>query len=173
VQPLGFHFDVEQAVQEALERRIEVLLAETGVAAAEKALQLATNDYTAGLTREAARLELEIRKQQLRQAREGIELEVRAAHQKMLEQRSRIRVTEAKLAETEGWVRVMEAMFRADMVTQVDLMESLTGLTAARSEAIHARFDARLAEADFLRAIGWTLAEREAWEKETLNREDG
>lgn len=172
VRPLGIDFDVEQAVAEALERRIELIQLRTAVAAAEKGLELATNDYTAGLTREAARLQLEIQRQRLRQAVEGIELEVRSVYQRMKEQASRIRVTEAELAEAEERFRVMEAMFRADMTTQVELMEAQTALTKARADAIHARFDARLAEAEFFRTIGWTLADREAWERETQHRAD-
>lgn len=173
VQPREFDFDVEKAVDEALQRRIELWQLATGVAAAEKALELATNDYTAGLTREAARVELEMRRRQLRQAQEGIELEVRAAYQKMREQHGRITVTEAELAEAEETMRVLEAMFRADMVTQVEVMEALTGLIKARTDVIHARFDVRVAELDFFSAIGWTLAEREAWEKETGHRDEG
>lgn len=170
VQPQEFDFDVEKAVEQALQRRIELWQLATGVAAAEKALELATNDYTAGLTREAARVELEIRRRQLRQAQDGIELEVRAAYQKMREQHGRIAVTEAELAEAEETMRVLEAMFRADMATQVQVMEALTGLIKARTDAIHARFDVRVAEADFFSAMGWTLAEREAWEKEIGRR---
>lgn len=164
-------FDVEQAIQEAFSRRVELMQLQVAVEAAEKALELATNDYTPGLTRELARVQLALNRLQLEQAYDGIELEVRQAHRRMQEEHSRIAVTEKQVAEAEERVRVMTAMFEADMATQVELMEAQTALTSARTEAVNARFDTRLAIADFFRTMAWTLAEREAWEREHANSE--
>lgn len=170
--PVAPSFDVERAVQEAFNRRLELLQLAVAVESAEKALELATNDYTPGLTRELARAQLALSRLQLEQAFDGIELEVRQAHQKMQEEYSRIAVTEKQVEEAQERVRVLGAMFEADMATQVELMEAQTALTSARTEAVNARFDTRLAITNFFRTMAWTLAEREAWERERAESEE-
>lgn len=144
---------LEAAQQEALTNRIELAQVRLAVELAEKELQLATNDYTPELTRLQAAVELEQARLQLRQAEDGILLDVHNAYNGMQAAYRRIAVAEQRLVEMEENVRILQALFDARMATDVELLQGQAGLTEARTGVIDAIFDYNGARAAFFQAI--------------------
>lgn len=150
-QPLTM--SLEEALAEASEQRIELAQVRLAVELAERELDLATNDYTPELTRLQAELELQKAKLQLRQAEDGIALDVHNAYNSVHNARRRLEVAEQKLLEMEENVRIVQALFDARMATDVELLQGQAGLTEARTAVVNAVFDYNAARAAFFQAI--------------------
>nr|MBO2478194.1 hypothetical protein [Bacillota bacterium] len=151
---------LEEAIAEGLRNRLELAQVRLAVEVAEKELELATNDYTPELTRLQAAIRLEQARLQLRQAEQGIALDVQRAYNAVQDAYRRIAVTEQRLKEMEENWRVVQALYEARMATDLEVLQAQTGLTEARSAAIHAVFDYNVARADFFQAIARELSDR-------------
>src|SRR5690606_22005750 len=151
---------LEEAIAEGLRNRLELAQVRLAVEVAEKELELATNDYTPELTRLQAAIRLEQARLQLRQAEQGIALDVQRAYNAVQDAYRRIAVTEQRLKEMEENWRVAQALYEARMATDLEVLQAQTGLTEARSAAIHAVFDYNVARADFFQAIARELSDR-------------
>ncbi|OUM97759.1 MAG: hypothetical protein BAA04_03275 [Firmicutes bacterium ZCTH02-B6] len=151
---------LEQAIAEGLRNRLELAQVRLAVELAEKELELATNDYTPELTRMQAAIRLEQARLQLRQAEQGIALDIQRAYNALQDAYRRISVTEQRLREMEENWRVVQALYEARMATDLEVLQAQTGLTEARSAAIHAVFDYNVARADFFQAIARELDKR-------------
>src|SRR5690625_2201221 len=156
---------LDAALTEGLANRVELMQAQAGVDIAEKELALATNDYTPPLTRRAAEVKVESAHLQLRQAREGIALDIENAYNEMQSAYRNLAVTELELEEALENHRVVEALFNVGMATDVEILQVQTGLAQANSERVHAIFDFNIARATFFRAIGWGTEARTAGEE--------
>lgn len=153
---------LDAALAEGLANRVELVQAQAGVDIAEKELALASNDYTPPLTRRAAEVKVEGAHLQLRQAKEGISLDVENAYNEMQNAYRRLAVTELALEEALENHRVVQALFDVGMATDVEILQVQTGLAQANSERVHAIFDFNIARATFFRAIGWGTEARTA-----------
>lgn len=141
------------AQEEALQQRIELAQVRLAVDVAERELQLATNDYTPELNRVKAGVELEQARLQLRQAQDGIVLDVHNAYNEMRAAHRGMAVAEQRLAEMEENNRIVAALFEARMATDVEVLQGQAGLTEARTAVVHATFDYNAARAAFFQAI--------------------
>lgn len=145
---------LRDALTEGLANRIELAQAAAGVAIAEKELSLATNDYTPTLTRKAAEVKLAQAEQVLRQAEQGIALDIQNAYHGMHDAFRRMQLAEMELAQAEEAYRVTQALFDAGMATDVEILQAQTGLMQARSGQVNAIFDFNIARTQFFHAIG-------------------
>lgn len=150
-EPVSLSLDA--ALAEAMEQRIELAQVRLAVELAERELELSTNDYTPELTRLQAEFELEEARLTLRQAEEGIALDVHNAYNDMHNAHRRLAVAEQRLLEMEENVRIVEALFAARMATDVELLQGQAGLTEARTGVVNAVFDYNAARATFFQAI--------------------
>lgn len=149
------NISLEEALAEGLANRVELVQAQAGVDIAEKELALAMNDYTPPLTRRAAEVKVASAHLQLRQAREGISLDIQNAFNEMQNAYRRLAVTELALEEALESHRVVQALFDVGMATDVEILQAQTGLAKANSDRVHAIYDFNIARATFFRAIGW------------------
>lgn len=156
------NISLEEALAEGLANRVELVQAQAGVDIAEKELALAMNDYTPPLTRRAAEAKVAGAHLQLRQAREGISLDIQNAYNEMLNAYRRLEVTELALEEALETHRVVQALFDVGMATDVEILQAQTGLAKANSDRVHAIYDFNIARATFFRAIGWGTEARTA-----------
>lgn len=156
------NISLDEALAEGLANRVELLQAQAGVDIAEKELALAMNDYTPPLTRRAAEVKVASAHLQLRQAREGISLDIQNAYNQMLDAYRRLEVTELALEEALETHRVVQALFDVGMATDVEILQAQTGLAKANSDRVHAIYDFNIARATFFRAIGWGTEARSA-----------
>lgn len=141
------------AQEEALTQRIELAQVRLAVEVAERELQLATNDYTPELTRLQAAVELEQARLRLRQAEDGIVLDVHNAFNGMRAAHRLLAVAEQRLVEMEENGRIIQALFDARMATDVEVLQGQAGLTEARTAVVNAVFDYNAARAAFFQAI--------------------
>lgn len=151
---------LDEALAEGLANRLELAQVRLGLEVAEKELELATNDYTPELQRVQAAIRLEQAKHQLRQAEQGIALDIQRAYNALQDAHRRLAVAEQRLKEMEENWRVVQALFDARMATDLEVLQAQTGLTEARTSAIHAVFDYNVARADFFQAIARELTAR-------------
>ncbi|HEY8418508.1 MAG TPA: TolC family protein [Limnochordales bacterium] len=151
---------LEEALAEGLANRLELAQVRLSVEVAEKELELATNDYTPELNRVQAAIRLEQARLQLRQAEQGIALDIQRAYNALQDAHRRLAVAEQRLKEMEENWRVVQALFDAGMATDLEVLQAQTGLTEARTGAIHAVFDYNVARADFFQAIARELTDR-------------
>lgn len=151
---------LSEALTEALNNRIELAQVQLGIDVAERELELATNDYTPELTRIQAELDLEQAKLRMRQARDGITLDVHNAFNTLQDAHRRLSVAEQRLAEMEENWRIVQALFDARMATDVEILQGQTGLAEARMSAVNAVFDYNVARAKFFQAIARELEQR-------------
>lgn len=142
-----------EAQAEALQKRIELAQVRLAVEVAERELELATNDYTPELTRLQAAVELEQARLRLRQAQDGIALDVHNAYNEMRAAHRQLAVAEQRLIEMEENGRIVEALFEARMATDVEVLQGQAGLTEARTGVVNAIFDYNAARAAFFQAI--------------------
>ena len=108
---------------------------------------------TAERVRAAERRLAEARERE-RKARLEIEREVKTAYVSLEEARERARVTEAAVASAEEALRLVDAQYQAGTVTITRYLEVEVARTDARSRAVAARYDARLASAGLRTAMG-------------------
>src|SRR5690606_18409413 len=110
-----------EALEEALANRIELAQVRLGVEVARRELELADNDYTPELTRRSAELDLAQMELQMRQAKDGITLDVHNAYNAMRDAHRRLAVAQQRLLEVEENWRVVQALFDARMATDVEI----------------------------------------------------
>lgn len=151
---------LQEALDEALAHRLELAQVRLGIEVAERELELATNDYTPELTRVQAMLDLEQARLRLRQAEDGIVLDVHNAYNELQDAHRRLKVADQRLAEMEENWRVVQALFDARMATDVEILQGQTGLAEARTAAVNAVFDYNVARAAFFQAIARELDHR-------------
>ena len=149
-----------EALEEALANRIELAQVRLGVEVARRELELAANDYTPELTRRSAELDLAQIELQMRQAKDGITLDVHNAYNAMRDAHRRLAVAQQRLLEMEENWRVVQALFDARMATDVEILQGQTGLAEARMSAVNAMFDYNVARAKFFQAIARELDDR-------------
>lgn len=149
-----------EALAEALAHRIELAQVRLGIDVAQRELELATNDYTPELTRVQAELDLEQAKLRMRQAQDGITLDVHNAYNTLQDAHRRLTVAEQRLAEMEENWRIVQALFDARMATDVEILQGQTGLAEARMSTVNAVFDYNVARATFFQAIARELEQR-------------
>lgn len=151
---------LQEALEEALDNRLELAQVRLGIDVAEQELDLATNDYTPELTRLQAVLDLEQARLRLRQAEDGIALDVHNSYNELQDAHRRLAVANQRLAEMEENWRVVQALYDARMATDVEVLQGQTGLAEARTAAVNAVFDYNIARAAFFQAIARELDNR-------------
>lgn len=156
--PVGM--TLQDAIAEALAHRLELAQVRLGIEVAERELELATNDYTPELTRLKAELDLEQARLRMRQAEDGIALDVHNAYNGLQDAHRRLAVANQRLAEMEENWRIVQALFDARMATDVEILQGQAGLAEARTSAVHAIFDYNVARAAFFQAIARELEHR-------------
>lgn len=151
---------LQEALDEALASRLELAQVRLGIEVAERELELATNDYTPELTRVKAALDLDQARLRMRQAEDGITLDVYNAFNGLQDAHRRLAVADQRLAEMEENWRIVQALFDARMATDVEILQGQAGLAEARSSVVHAIFDYNIARATFFKAIARELEHR-------------
>lgn len=113
--------------------------------------------FDAGATRaaidhaEAGRQEIAAR---LRQAEDGIALQVAEARRRALEAEERLAARELAVEQAEEASRIVKRRYENAMATVVELLTAQTQLDRARAEAVTARHDLALRRAELARAVG-------------------
>ncbi len=113
--------------------------------------------FDAGATRaaidraEAGRQEIAAR---LRQAEDGIALQVAEARRRALEAEERLAARELAVEQAEEASRIVKRRYENAMATVVELLTAQTQLDRARAEVVAARHDLALRRAELARAVG-------------------
>lgn len=170
LDPGSFETDLEADLAFALENRVEILRARTGVETARKQVELSDNDYTPALVLARAQVGLERAKQGLDQAQDGIELEVRQIHQSLLDAQRRLAVLQRRIDEAREELRITEEMYDAGVSTSVEVLGSQTQLTEAQTDYVNTLFDYQIAQVRYAHATARSVAASESgderWESE-------
>lgn len=103
---------------------------------------------------------LEAAREQLRQLRQAIDLEIARARLQLREARERVAVTSAALTQAEQSVQLTRARFEQGLALATQLIDAETALTAARVTLAEARTDAQIAVAALRHALGLPLFEK-------------
>ena len=145
---------VEEAIAEALSRRVEIVRAASTLEVAQKEVELANNDYTPALTLARARVQADRAALLLRQARNAVVLDVQGSHNRVLHSFRRLELTRRQVAQAERHLEVQTALFDAGLASDIAVLEAQTDVTEARTAAVNAVFDYNSARAAFYKAIG-------------------
>lgn len=149
--------NLNEDIQFALERRIEVLQVQTGIDAAAKQVELSRNDYTPIFVLKMAENALAQAQNQLIQLKQGIELEIRQAYLNLIDAEKRIEAYATSAEEAEENLRVARRLYEVNMAPFVQIMGAQVALAQAKSDHVHAIFDYNLARARYDRAVARSL----------------
>ncbi len=106
---------------------------------------------------QAARIEMDAR---LRQAEDGVRLQLRDAERKAREIDERMQARERGLAQVEESVRLMRKRYENGLATMLELLSAQAQLDKAQAELIATRFDRVVQRAEWLRLLGRLNEER-------------
>lgn len=110
--------------------------------------------------RQQAQAEVETARNGLRQAMDGIALDVRQAHLSLQESRDRLRVAAAAMAQAEEAYRLAQVRFKAGVTLTpggsplLEISDAQTALTQAQTNQINAQYDVEVAATKLNRAAG-------------------
>lgn len=161
VEPAPFEADLARDLAFALENRLEILRARTGVETARKQIELADNDYTPALVLARAQVGLQRAQEGLEQAQKGIELEVRQLYQSLQDAKRRLDVLKRTEEEAREELRITEEMYEAGVSTSVEVLRAQTRLTQARTDYVNTLFDYQIAQVRYAHATARTMAEHD------------
>jgi len=146
--------DIEQALADAQERRLEVLFARQAVEDAQRAVRLADNDYTPRVELQRARIALSEAELALAEAEAQVRREVWDAAIRLQEAEGRYELALERLALASDQLDLAELRYHNGLNTVLDVLTAESVLAAAETEAVAAHYDYNIARAEYLRARG-------------------
>ena len=158
LEPVSVAVNLEEDLAFALENRIEILRAKSGVEVARKQLELSTNDYTPAIARARVEVGLQRAEEGLRQALDGIELEIRQIYQSLLDSERRLEVLEQSIEEARETLAITEEMYAAGVATDVEVLSAQTALTQSQTDYVNTLFDLRTAQVRYMYATARAFA---------------
>lgn len=159
VEPLAMDIDLEEDLRFAMEHRLEILRAQSGVEIASKHVELASNDYTPAIALARAKIALQQAQEGLSQAKNGIELEIRQVYQTLLDSERRLKVLEQSIEEAEETLEITQEMYDAGVATDVEVLGAQTALAQAQTDYVNTLFDLRTAQVRYLHATARAFAQ--------------
>ncbi|MGL5513259.1 MAG: TolC family protein [Sporomusa sp.] len=118
------------------------------------------NLFDSGLTRsqvKGAKAYLEKATEQLRQARDSAQLEVRQAYLNMLEAEKRIDTSSVAVVKAEEDYKIARVRYSAGVGTNLDVIDSQVALTSAKTDYVQALYDYNTSHAKLDKAMGITV----------------
>ena len=118
------------------------------------------NLFDAGLTKaqvKGAGSELTKATEQLRQAKDGVQLEVRQAYLNMLEAEKRIDTSKVAVTKGEEDYKIAQVRYSAGVGTNLDVIDSQVALTSAKTDYVQALYDYNTSRAKLDKAMGITV----------------
>ena len=149
--------NLKEDLEFALANRLEIQQLELAIEVAQKNVELSDNDYTAPLTLEQAKINLDKVQLQYQVAKDGLTLEIRQSYQAVLDAQERFSVLEKGVEEALETLRLSELSYEANMITSNEVQDAQLAVTNARTEYINAVFDYNLAKARYSRAVASAL----------------
>ncbi len=118
------------------------------------------NLFDAGVTRsqvKGAEAGLDKASEQLRQARDGAQLEVRQAYLNMQEAEKRIETSKVAVTKAEEDYKISQVRYSAGVGTNLDVIDSQVALTSAKTDYVQAMYDYNTSRAKLDKAMGVTV----------------
>lgn len=115
------------------------------------------NLFDAGLTKsqvKGAGAELTKATEQLRQAKDSVQLEVRQAYLNMLEAEKRIDTSKVAVVKGEEDYKIAQVRYSAGVGTNLDVIDSQVALTSAKTNYVQALYDYNTSRAKLDKAMG-------------------
>jgi outer membrane protein TolC len=149
--------DLEEDIEYALKKRIEVLKLEALLDAASTQVGISQNKYTPELVLARSRLAEERAENGLEQLRYGIELEIRQAHTSLVHLAHKVEAEQENVTVAEENLRIARRLFEADMVTEDQVMAAEVGLEQAQMSLRHTIYDYNLAKLKYDKVVACPL----------------
>lgn len=146
--------DVERDIAGALERRLELLFARRAVEEAQRAVELADNDYTPRIEWERARIALAEAELAYREEEERVRREVWASALALVEAEGRHALALQQLDLAADQLELAELRHQNGLNTVLDVLNAQSRFAAAEVEVVAARYHYNMARAAYLQAIG-------------------
>lgn len=144
------NIDVEQAVADALRRRLDMLQARQNVEIRELELRVTGRLYTPGHYQyKMDEIAIEEARLQLAKVEQDTELAVKAAYLGIEEAARRIPVAEKALEQARESLRLAELRYKAGVTTVLEVTSAQAVLTQAEAQAVQVLYDYNLAVAGF------------------------
>lgn len=146
--------DVERDIADALERRLELLFARRAVEEAQRAVELADNDYTPRIEWERARIALAEAELAYRDEEERVRREVWASALALVEAEGRHALALQQLDLAADQLELAELRHQNGLNTVLDVLNAQSRFAAAEVEVVAARYNYNIARAAYLQAAG-------------------
>ncbi|QSQ08827.1 hypothetical protein H0A61_01172 [Koleobacter methoxysyntrophicus] len=151
----GMEINLEEAINWALNERIEVLQAEYGYAVAQKDFEIADAFYSPNVyTYKEKELALQEARIKLEDTKALIEAEVREAYFKMKGAEESIEVLEKSVEYARESLRLAKLQYQAGLIRSIDVMAVENALKQAEAQKAVVIYGYNLAKAQFYNAIG-------------------
>lgn len=118
------------------------------------------NLFDGGVTRsqvKGAEAGLDKASEQLRQARDSVQLEVRQAYLNMQEAEKRIETSKVAVTKAEEDYKIAQVRYSAGVGTNLDVIDSQVALTSAKTDYVQAMYDYNTSRAKLDKAMGITV----------------
>lgn len=151
----GEEINLEEAVNRALNERIEIVQAEQGLAVAQKDFEIADAFYSPNVyTYKEKELALQEARIKLEDTKALIEAEVREAYFKMKGAEESIEVLEKSVEYARESLRLAKLQYQAGLIRSIDVMAVENALKQAEAQKAVVIYGYNLAKAQFYNAIG-------------------
>jgi len=151
----GEEINLEEAVDRALNERIEIVQAEQGLAVAQKDFEIADAFYSPNVyTYKEKELALQEARIKLEDTKALIEVEVREAYFKMKGAEESIEVLKKSVDYARESLRLAKLQYQAGLIRSIDVMAVENALKQAEAQKAAVIYGYNLAKAQFYNAIG-------------------
>lgn len=157
VEEVGFapwRIELEEALEEALSQRQEIVRAQRAIEKARLQVAHADTPYTAPVELEKARLNLRRAEVQHEQARLQVMTQVRTEWAQLMDAERQVEMTRRKEELARSRAEISRARYDAGLISLLDLLRDEAEYAQARLNAAGAVWDYNLRQARFLRTLG-------------------